>query len=358
MTPLAVFVRALMKTSAIFIGATWIVLHPSLDWSSRNTLVTAQLGPRETALTGLRYALADQDPVVRRQAAIALARIRNAPIGSPLADPARQSRSVRELTGDLVAADAAVRTRAACDLREIGDRAVDAIQPLVAILGDGARVDPSVCGRERWNSHDGDLTTPGEQAARALVSIGSRAFDPVLSTLRGGSWVARRNAAWALGAFDDRRAVAPLMSTLKDAEPGVREQAAWALGALDDATAVPALVATLKDGDPRVRRQAAWATGALDDSRAVQALVGALRDSDAQVREQAAWALGAIGDRGGVEGLIGALKDENPRVREQAAWALGAIGDSAGSDALLPLLKDPDVRVRRQAAWAIGAIGR
>lgn len=295
MTPLAVFVRTLMKTSAIFLGASWIVLHPSLDWLSRASSVTAQQGPRDAALAGLRLALADQDPMVRRQAATALARIRTAPRGSAFADPARQARTVKELAGDLADGDPAVRTRAACDLREAGDRAIDAIQPLVALMTDGTRVDPDICGRERWNNRS-EPTTPGEQAARALVSIGSRAFDPVLSTLRSNVWIARRNAAWALGAFDD--------------------------------------------------------------SRAVQALVAALHDPEPTVREQVAWALGAIGDDGGVDGLIGALKDANPRVREQAAWALGAIGHAKATDALLPLLKDPDVGVRRQAAWAIGAIGR
>jgi HEAT repeat protein len=295
MTPFAVFVRTLMKTSAIFLGATWIVLHPSLDWSARSADVTAQMGPREAAQAGLRLALADQDPAVRRQAASALARIRTAPAGSAFSDPGAQARTVKELTAELADGDPVVRTKAACDLREMGDRAGDAIQPLVALMGDGTRVDPEICGRERWNPQRSDPTTPGEQAARALVSIGSRAFDPVLATLRGSAWIARRNAAWALGAFDD--------------------------------------------------------------SRAVQALVAALRDSDAGVREQVAWALGAIGDNGGVDGLIGALKDENAKVREQAAWALGAIGDSRASDALLPLLKDPEVRVRRQAAWALGAIG-
>lgn len=329
MTPLALFIRTLMKTSAIFVGATWIVLHPSLDWSaSRTASVTAQQGRREAALAGLRSALADQDPMVRTRAAWALARIRNARGPSALADPATiQARSVRELTTDLTDVDATVRTRAACDLREIGDRADGAIPRLVALLGDGTRVNPSVCGRERWHGRSEDLTTPGEQAARALVSIGSPAFEPVLATLGGGSWIARRNAAWALGAFDDRRAVSPLLHALEDAQARVREQAAWALGALDD-------------------------------PRAVAALAAALRDTDEQVREQAAWALGAIGDRGGVDALVGALKNASPRVREQAAWALGAIGDSSASQALLPLLKDADVRVRRQAAWAIGAIGR
>ncbi|HEX6975830.1 MAG TPA: HEAT repeat domain-containing protein [Vicinamibacterales bacterium] len=294
MTPLAVFVRTLMKTSAIFLGASWIVLHPSLDWSARSAAVTAELAPREAALAGLRLALSDQDPAVRRQAAQALAKIRS---GRPFyGDPVRQTRTVKELVTDLTDGDPVVRTRAACDLREAGDRAIDAIQPLVELLADGTRVDPEVCGRERWNTHRQDPTSPGEQAARALASIGSRVFDPVLSTLESRAWTARKNAAWTLGA--------------------------------------------------------------LDDSRAVQALVAALRDTEPSVREQVAWALGAIGDDAAVDGLVAALKDENARVREQAAWALGAIGNAKATDALLPLLKDQDVGVRRQAAWAIGAIGR
>ena len=125
-----------------------------------------------------------------------------------------------------------------------------------------------MCNRSWWRGSADDLTSPGEQAAAALVAIGTRAFQPVLNTLRSPTWTARRNAAWALGAFDDSRAVAALIDTLKDREPAVREQVAWALGALDDKRAVSPLVAALKDADPRVRRQAAWALGAIDDAAA------------------------------------------------------------------------------------------
>ena len=38
-------------------------------------------------------------------------------------------RSAKELISDMAATDAIVRTRAACGLRELGDRAVDAIAP-------------------------------------------------------------------------------------------------------------------------------------------------------------------------------------------------------------------------------------
>ena len=199
------------------------------------------------------------------------------------------------MTQQLGASDAALRAKAACTLRERDGDAAAATDALVALLADDTPVDAALCG-ERWGRGLRPVpTSPGEQAAAALVAIGTRAFEPLLRTMTH--------------------------------------------------TAAPA------------RRHAAWGLGALDDSRAVPALVAALSDEDAGVREQVAWALGAIGDRGAVPGLIKALGDSAPRVREQAAWALGAIGDDRAIDALLPMLKDTDVKVRRQAAWAIGAIG-
>jgi len=241
--------------------------------------------------------------------------------------PTQEPGRVRELITQLAAPDPEARTKAACALRELGDDAAPALDALVGLLSDGAPVEQSACGRRwtRWNADN--RTSPGEQAASALVSIGHRSVPQLLRTLKSPSWIARRNAAWALGALDDRRAGAPLIELLADPEPGVREQAAWALGALDEPAAVSALVTALKDQNPKVRSQAAWALGAIDDRRAVDSLVQALTDTE-----------------GGV--------------RSQSAWALGAIGDSRALNALLPALKDPDAGVRRQAAWAIGVLSR
>ena len=54
MTPLAVFVRTLLKTSALFIGVTVVMLHPSLEWSRASGLsssrVTARQSPTEAAV--------------------------------------------------------------------------------------------------------------------------------------------------------------------------------------------------------------------------------------------------------------------------------------------------------------------
>jgi HEAT repeat protein len=236
-----------------------------------------------------------------------------------------QRRDVSALTKELGAPDPETRTRAACGLRELGSAAAAAIPVLVNVLGDGAPVDPAVCALNWWRGNV-SLTSPGEQAASALVAIGARAFEPVLGALKSGLWIARRNAAWAMGAFADRRAVEALIAALKDIEAAVREQVAWALGALDDRTAAPALIEALKDPDDRVRRQVAWALGAIDDARAVDGLISALGDKSAEVRKQAAWALGAIGDSRALPGLLPALKDTDPGVRRQAAWAIGVVG--------------------------------
>ena len=76
MTPLAVFVRTLLKTSAIFIGTTFVFLHPPLDWSPGRT-VTAHQSPADAAVDALVVALQDSDRHVSRTAAASLARLAN-----------------------------------------------------------------------------------------------------------------------------------------------------------------------------------------------------------------------------------------------------------------------------------------
>lgn len=235
---------------------------------------------------------------------------------------------LRGATAALKSADPAARTRAACDLRELGDDAHDVIPQLVDLLADASPVDPAICNEHtwRWGRQQEDTTTPGEQAASALVAIGSAAYEPLTRALKGPLWVARGNAAWALGALGNHNAAPLLAGTLRDTEASVRRRGAWALGALDASEAVPALIEALKDTDAGVREQVAWALGAIGDRRAVEPLMNALTDQSAQVREQAAWALGALGDGRAVPALTKALKDSEARVRRQAAWALGAIG--------------------------------
>jgi len=209
---------------------------------------------------------------------------------------ATTQRDVNASAAALASPDPAERTRAACELREMGRDAAPALPRLAGLLADGSPVDQSVCGDRTWRFRGAtDVTSPGEQAASAMVAIGSASYSPFTKALAGPAWIARKNAAWGLGALDSSEAVPALIEALKDPEAGVREQVAWALGAIGDRRAVDGLLGALSDSSPGVRRQAAWALGAIGDHRAVPGLTKALKDSDAGVRKQAAWALGAIG---------------------------------------------------------------
>jgi len=75
MSPTTVFFRTLLKSSAIFIGAAMIFLHPSLEWRGGavdRATVGAQQGARDAAITGLVGALADENSDVRVAAIDAL----------------------------------------------------------------------------------------------------------------------------------------------------------------------------------------------------------------------------------------------------------------------------------------------
>ena len=113
-------------------------------------------------------------------------------------------------------------------------RRIVTLQIAYDMLDDDEPVAPEVCredGRPWWGDERRPIT-PGQEAARALVRIGSASFDPLLNTLTSTGPTGRRNAAWALGALRDQRAVPSLTASLRDSDPRVREQAAWAIGVI------------------------------------------------------------------------------------------------------------------------------
>jgi HEAT repeat protein len=235
---------------------------------------------------------------------------------------AKPAPDVSALVASLKSPDPATRAKAACALRDLGGLASPAIDALAALLPDASPVDQQICG-QRWRGDD--TSSPGEFAATALASIGSRAYAVLERTLQHDIWIARRNAAWALGVLDDARAVPALIARLLDREPPVRKQSAWALGVIDDNRAGGPLIDVLRDAEAEVREMAAWSLGVLDEETAVAPLMSALRDDHAGVRQRAAWALGVIGNPRAVEPLLSALKDRDPEVRRQAAWAIGVL---------------------------------
>src|SRR5262245_53160422 len=94
---------------------------------------------------------------------------------------------VRELITGLTSGDAVVRAKAACELKDQGDRAGDAIDSLVRLLGDATEVASDVCRERYWQGRD-DQTTPGHLAAAALVGIGSRSVPALITALQLPLW--------------------------------------------------------------------------------------------------------------------------------------------------------------------------
>jgi hypothetical protein len=78
--------------------------------------------------------------------------------------------------------------------------AAEAVDPLVELLGNATEVNPS---RYRANRIIQKLTL-GEEAAAALVNIGHPSIAPLIHVLKSSpAPVARKNAAWALGALHE-----------------------------------------------------------------------------------------------------------------------------------------------------------
>ena len=110
MSPMTVFVRALLKSSAICLGVALAIVQPSFGGGPPRRAV-AQQSPTQAAIDGLVEALRDPDPGVRRNAAIALGELRAAKISrqalvgsrrSSVGSPSHQSRVVSRLaTTDL-----------------------------------------------------------------------------------------------------------------------------------------------------------------------------------------------------------------------------------------------------------------
>jgi bla regulator protein blaR1 len=220
----------------------------------------------------------------------------------------------------------------ACAAGQKGD--FEAIPRLISMLGDDRQIEPVSCAYGRWSPalETFKHPSPGEQAAIALASMGSPAFQPLLNQLTSSNSAVRRNAAWAIG-------------ELTRMIPGER------------AAAVPQLISLLGDSDKWVQMAAARSLGELRDQRAGEALIATLLDSDSRVRQMAAWALSELKDRRAVQELCRLLaSDAQPEVRCGAAEALGEINSAEALPSLKQALNDPEASVRAKVGWAIGEI--
>jgi HEAT repeat protein len=162
-----------------------------------------------------------------------------------------------------------------------------------------------------------------------LLPVGCQQADDanaLIQKLNHEDLIVRLSAIKTLGEIKDSIAVESLVATLGDRNCGCT--AANALEKIGE-PAVEPLITALKNGDIIVRRNAAKALGGIKDAGAIEPLIIALKDKSPIVRRNAAIALGQIKDSSSVEPLIAALKDEDAIVRNNAVTALGEIGKPA-----------------------------
>ena len=229
--------------------------------------------------------------------------------------------------------DADERAASACNASRRSD--MRSIELLIAMLGDDRKSQRIRCWEgSRWSPalEVFKQSSPGEQAALALASLGPPAFRPLTNQLDNSNPSVRRNAAWTIGELTNMLpgaradAVPQLITLLSDSDNWVRMAAARALGELHDSRAVSKLLATLSDDDWRVRELVVWALSETKDARAVTALCTVLvSDPRAEVRRGAAEALGEIQSAEALPALKQALQDSEPGVSDKAAWAISEI---------------------------------
>ena len=270
---------------------------------------------------------------------------------------------VRRPLEQLYSRDPVTRGLGAFALARLGDRAEAAVPFLITMLNDDAKLEWEVRDADPtdWKEevrkrivgiYEGQQTSPGREAARALATLCAKAPEGLLAALKSPDAVVRQNAAEALGGIRDKVAVEPLMALLRDDDKRVRERVARALSRLRDPTATEALIAAMKDPERSVRRQVVLALGEIKDPRALPALLAGLLDT-VEVSAAAEKALLETRDLRAVEPLIESLRHRKEEVRRLSARLLAAIGDPRAFRPLIIALKDRATDVRFEAAAAL-----
>lgn len=278
---------------------------------------------RAKAIRALREALNDEDPDIRKHAAITLAE---------MGDEGSVDTFIMLLRSD---PDADVRRHALFGLSDIrSDEAMDAV---IEALEDG---DKDV--RRHAVMLIADYRIP--EATGALLELIDD-DDPDV----------RRAAVMGLSDRGGEKVAEALLEVLDDPDADVRRFAIMSLAEFGSEKALPAILKALDDDNAEVRKFAIMALTEYDESnQIITALRKSLNDPNVDVRRHALMAIGEYRDVASLDILIDVLEnDKNADVRQYAAMALGEIGDIKAVDALTGALKDKNKEVRRYAAFAL-----
>ena len=283
----------------------------------------------------LREALANPNPAVRRQAALAAGRIGDAA-------------AVDVLIPALNDTTAAVRAAAAFGLGLLKDA-----RALPALLQAVRAVAPA------------EQDAPQLEAVTAIAKIGgaegARALGEIIATGSPGAAPPAVGTAlleaWRLGA---RAPVAALITFTDDPDAGIRWRALYSLARLRAAPGAARLVRALGDADPQIRAVAARGiskalldSARLDPRGAIDRLRPLLADPNAQVRINALRALGSLRDSTLAAAVAPLAADRDLGVAVQAETTLGALRGATAVEALRPRLASSVFALKRQAVIAM-----
>ena len=281
--------------------------------------------------------LTDEEPRVRRRAALAIGRVGLA-------------QGVQPLVAALADMDPEVRQMAAFALGLIGDaRGRD---PLVVALGDPSPLVQGSAAEALGLIGDAAAADAVGRFAARIVQSGAVAQPPpdTDDARRDTPAAALRLAVYALvrlKAFDALAA-----AVLDNGQPRVRWwPIAFALQRLEDKRALPALLTLAKESNAYARAFAVKGLGALKDPSALPVLMPLLTSGDRNVLVETVRALGRIGSPAAAEPLLKVIRDAevDPHVRLEAVGALGALQTPAVADALLDAMTDPSPPMRAAA---------
>ncbi|HGE71078.1 TPA: hypothetical protein ENX78_09605 [Candidatus Poribacteria bacterium] len=364
------------------------------DPSIQNNVVKIFVELKSKTFDTLIKALQNEDEMVRRQALIALGKIKD-------------DRAVEPIAKLLTDTDPGVKFYIPIALESIGGEKI--IEPLhIALKDEMSQIRMAaadIIGRLKDQSAipllierlADDNSYVKASATDALMKIGTPAIPSLIDVLQkkaenvalspsdligdkiGNKYkkeLSKRTALQVtimsiLGNMKDPIAIKPLLEAMKtQALPGatedektfassIRDGAVSALSSIG-APAVDGLIAILSNPNESetARVSSASALGTIGDKRAVIPLINALKDGNKNVRAISASSLGILRDRRALMPLIDALNDSDIVVKTNSAASLGLIADKTATQPLLKILVDKNERekVRTTALDSLGLI--
>ena len=261
---------------------------------------------------------------------------------------------IKKYIQQLYSDDPVERTWAVYNIGKLHSYAVNVAPYLVAMLGDTTTV---VMSRYIDNDYtSGTVTTPADEAVKAIAKIGDVAVKPLLKALKDKNQDVVLRAIKALGLIADSEAIKPLIAFISHKNKRIRLEAANSLSHFKNPWVAEYLLASLKNKDAAIRSTALYALGKLKSPVTVPSLIQLLKDNDATIRLQALYVLSHFRDERVVRPLLAELRTKNTAYRLEVISALGNIRDYRVIEVLIGLLKDDNKHIRRAAADSLAQI--